>query len=53
MLTHVTNTIEMIEADSLGAYLTFAPHPGRRDSERNCISNTQTQGGLDHAGAAR
>lgn len=26
-------------ADSLGVYLTWAPHSGRRDSERNCISN--------------
>nr|WP_269432970.1 ethanolamine ammonia-lyase light chain EutC [Aliiruegeria sabulilitoris] len=40
-------------ADSLGAYLTCAPHPGRRNSERYCISNIHTHGGLDYAGGAR
>ncbi|TNC12848.1 ethanolamine ammonia-lyase subunit EutC [Methylobacterium terricola] len=33
-------------ADSLGIYLTYAPRPGRRDSERNCISNVHGHGGL-------
>jgi ethanolamine ammonia-lyase small subunit len=40
-------------ADSLGLYLTFAPHVGRADSERNCISNIHGAGGLSPAQAAQ
>lgn len=31
-------------ANSLGAYLTWAPRVGRKDSERNCISNIHADG---------
>lgn len=31
-------------ADSLGCYLTHAPRPGRRDAERNCVSNIHGNG---------
>jgi ethanolamine ammonia-lyase small subunit len=39
-------------ADSLGIYLTHAPCRGRRDSERNCISNIHRSGGLPPERAA-
>lgn len=39
-------------ADSLGAYLTWNPVRGTRDSNRNCVSNIRTPGGLPPAVAA-
>ncbi|OQP86483.1 ethanolamine ammonia-lyase [Rhizobium rhizosphaerae] len=38
-------------ADSLGAYLTFAPEVGMRDSARNCVSNIHDHGLLPAAAA--
>jgi ethanolamine ammonia-lyase small subunit len=37
--------------DSLGIYITWEPRPGRKDFERNCISNIRPEG-LSYAAAA-
>jgi ethanolamine ammonia-lyase small subunit len=37
--------------DSLGVYITWEPRQGRKDSERNCISNIREEG-LGYAAAA-
>jgi ethanolamine ammonia-lyase small subunit len=38
-------------ADSMGAYLTFAPRPGLTDESRNCVSNIRPEG-LSYTAAA-
>jgi ethanolamine ammonia-lyase small subunit len=40
-------------ADSLGAYLTWAPAPGRSNAQRNCISNIRAEGLASTAAADR
>jgi ethanolamine ammonia-lyase small subunit len=39
--------------DSLGAYLTWQPHPDRCDADRNCVSNIRAGGLSAEAAAAR
>ncbi|HWF01196.1 MAG TPA: ethanolamine ammonia-lyase subunit EutC [Caulobacteraceae bacterium] len=38
--------------ESLGAYVTWSPRVGRRDAERNCVSNIRREGGLPCEAAA-
>jgi len=38
--------------DSLGIYLTWAPHVGRSDADRNCLSNIR-DGGMSYTSAAK
>ena len=40
-------------SDSMGAYLTWSPHPDRTDADRNCLSNIRDGGLSPEAAAAR
>ncbi|MFP5019744.1 ethanolamine ammonia-lyase subunit EutC [Pseudonocardia phyllosphaerae] len=42
----------MSSVDSLGIYFTYDPRRGRRDSERNCVSNVRPPHGVGYAEAA-
>ncbi len=39
--------------DSMGAYITWSPHPTRTDADRNCLSNIRHGGLTPEAAAAR
>ena len=39
--------------DSMGAYVTWSPHPDRTDADRNCISNIRSGGLSPEAAAGR
>jgi ethanolamine ammonia-lyase small subunit len=39
--------------DSMGAYLTWSPHPDRTDADRNCLSNIRSGGLSPEAAASR
>lgn len=42
----------MSSTDSLGAYFTLDARPGRRDADRNCVSNIRPPDGIGYAEAA-
>ncbi|HLS76154.1 MAG TPA: ethanolamine ammonia-lyase subunit EutC [Nocardia sp.] len=53
MLTVIGERPGLSVANSLSIYLTHHPAPGRRDSERNCVSNIHPPEGQGYEAAAR